>query len=117
MIKSLKNVPPRTFSHSGSSWDIRLSGRAYLNNSQESSCLSTGRFRSPLDSSCQFVEGNKESWIEFNGEEPVEPEIEESLACLSVDPVCTPNTNHFEEDNLHSMVEEDIQCDLNKEEK
>jgi hypothetical protein len=69
------------------------------------------------DSSCQFVEGNKESWIEFNGEKPVEPEIEESLSCLSTDLVCTPKTNHLEEDNLHSMVEEDIQCDLNKEEK
>jgi hypothetical protein len=71
----------------------------------------------PSDSSCQFVEENKESWIEFNGEKPLEPEIEESLACLSADPVCTPKTNHLEEDNLHSMVEEDIQCDLNKEEK
>jgi hypothetical protein len=66
----------------------------------------------PSDSSCQFVEENKESWIEFNGEQPVEPEIEESLACLSADPVCTPKTNH-----LHIMVEEYIQCDLNKEEK
>jgi hypothetical protein len=71
----------------------------------------------PSDSSCQFVEGNKESWIEFNGEKPVEPEIEESLACLSTDLVCTPKTNHLEEDNLHCMVEEDIRCDLNKEEK
>ena len=69
------------------------------------------------DSSCQFVEGNKESWIEFNGEQLVEPEIEESLACLSANPVCTPKTNHLEEDNLHCMVEEDIWCDLNKEEK
>jgi len=69
------------------------------------------------DSSCQFVEGNKESWIEFNGEKLVEHEIEESLSCLSTDLVCTPKTNHLEEDNLHSIVEEDIQCDLNKEEK
>ena len=69
------------------------------------------------DSSCQFVKENKESWIEFNGEKPVEPEIEEFLSCLSTDPVCTPKTNHLEEDNLHSIVEEDIQCDLNKEEK
>jgi hypothetical protein len=71
----------------------------------------------PSDSSCQFVEGNKESWIEFNGEELMEPDIEESLVCLSSDHVCNPKTNHLEEDNLHSMVEEDIQCDLNKEEK
>jgi hypothetical protein len=60
------------------------------------------------DSSCQFVEGNKESWMEFNGEKPVEHEIEESLACLLANPVCTPKTNHLEEDNLHSIVEEDI---------
>jgi hypothetical protein len=26
----------------------------------------------PSDSSCQFVEGNKESWIEFNGDQPME---------------------------------------------
>jgi hypothetical protein len=61
-----------------------------------------------------LVEENKESLIEFNGEKPVEPDIEDSLECLSADPVCTPNTDHLEEDNLHSMVEEDIQCDLNK---
>jgi hypothetical protein len=71
----------------------------------------------PSDSSCHFVEGNKESWIEFNGEKPVEPKIEESLACLSIDHVCTPKKNHLEEDNLHSMVKEDIHCDLNQEEK
>jgi hypothetical protein len=41
----------------------------------------------------------------------VEPDIEESLACLSADPVCNPKTNHIKEDNMHSMVEEDIQCD------
>jgi hypothetical protein len=71
----------------------------------------------PSNSSCQFVEETEESWIEFNGEKPLEPGIEYFLACLSADPVCTPKTNHLEEDNLHSMGEEDIQCDLNKEEK
>jgi hypothetical protein len=69
----------------------------------------------PSDSSCQFVEETKESWIEFNGEKPLEPEIEEFLACLSADPVCTPKTNHLEEDNLRSMEKEDMLCDLNKE--
>jgi hypothetical protein len=71
----------------------------------------------PSDSSCQFVEENRESWIEFNGEKLVEPDIEDSLACLSADPICTPKINHLEEDNMHSMVGQDIQCDLNKEEK
>jgi hypothetical protein len=52
------------------------------------------------DSSCQFVEETKESWIEFNGKQPLEPEIEEFLSCLSTDPICTPKTNHFEEDNV-----------------
>jgi hypothetical protein len=47
----------------------------------------------------------------------VEPDIEESLSCLSTDPICTPKTNHLEEDNLNSMIEEDNQCDLRKEEK
>jgi hypothetical protein len=69
----------------------------------------------PSDSSCQFVEETKESWIEFNGEKPLEPEIEEFLSYLSADLVCTPKTNHLEEDNLHSMEKEDMSCDLNKE--
>ena len=43
----------------------------------------------PSYSSCKFVEENKESWIEFNVDKLVEPNIEDSLACLSVDPVCT----------------------------
>jgi hypothetical protein len=38
----------------------------------------------------------------------VEPDIEESLTCLSANPVCTSKTNHLEEDNLHKMVENDI---------
>jgi hypothetical protein len=71
----------------------------------------------PLDSSCQFVDETKEAWIELNGEKPLEPKIEEVLACLSVDHVCTPKTNHLEEDNLRSMEKEDMLCDLNKEEK
>jgi hypothetical protein len=45
------------------------------------------------------------------------PKIEDFLEFLSADPICTSNTNHFEEDNLHRMGKEDIQCDLNKEEK
>jgi hypothetical protein len=68
----------------------------------------------PLDSSCQFVEETKESWIEFNGEKPLEPDIEEFLACLLADPICTPKTNHLEEDTLRSMKKEDMLCDLNK---
>jgi len=47
----------------------------------------------------------------------LELEIEEFSACLSTDPVCTPKTNHLEEDNLRSMQKEDMLCDLNKEEK
>jgi hypothetical protein len=38
----------------------------------------------------------------------VEPDIEDSFACLSTDHVCKAKTNHLEEDNLHSMAEEDI---------
>jgi hypothetical protein len=117
MIKSLKNVPPRNFSHSSSSWDIRLSGRAIFTVVKNLVVSPQEDLEVPSDSSCQFIEENKESWIEFNGDQPVELDIEESLECLSTDPICTPNTNHLEEDNLHSMVEEDIQCDLNKEEK
>jgi hypothetical protein len=71
----------------------------------------------PSDSYYRFIEETQEAWIEFNGEQPLEPEIEEFLACLSTDLVCTPNTNHLEEDNLRSRVKEDMLCDLNKEEK
>jgi hypothetical protein len=48
------------------------------------------------DSSCQFVEETKESCIQFNGEHPLESKIEEFLACLLEDHVCTPNTIHLE---------------------
>ena len=61
-----------------------------------------------MDSSYQFVEETQES---------LEPEIEEFLACLSTDLVCTPKTNHLEEDNLCIMEKEDMLRDLNKEEK
>jgi hypothetical protein len=71
----------------------------------------------PSDSYCQFVEKTQESWIECNGEKPLEPEIEEFLACLSADHACTPETNQLEEDTLCGMEKEDMMCDLNKEEK
>ena len=67
------------------------------------------------DSSCQFVEENKESWIELNGEKPLEPEIEDFLAFLSEDPIGTSETIHLEENTLCHMEKEDMLCDLNKE--
>jgi hypothetical protein len=69
----------------------------------------------PLDSYCQFVEETQESWIECNKEKPLEPKIEEFLACLSADPVCTSETNHLEENTLHGMEKEDKLCDRIKE--
>jgi hypothetical protein len=57
------------------------------------------------------------SGIEFNGEKPLELEIEEFLACLSTDPICSPKTNHLEEDNLRSMEKEHMLYDLKKEDK
>jgi hypothetical protein len=69
----------------------------------------------PSGSYCQFVEETQESWIECNEEKPLEPDIEEFLACLSADPVCTSETNHLEENTLRGMEKEDMLCDLNKE--
>jgi hypothetical protein len=57
---------------------------------------------------CQPVEETKKSWTTFDGEQPLEPEIEEFLTCLSEYPLCTQETNHLKEDDMHSMVEEDI---------
>jgi hypothetical protein len=68
----------------------------------------------PSDSSCQFVEETKESWIEFNGEQPMEHDIEEFLSCLLEYHVCTPKKNHLQEDNLRNMEKEDMLCDLKK---
>jgi hypothetical protein len=51
----------------------------------------------------------KEPWTTFDGELSLEPEIEEFLTCLSVDPLCIQETNHLEEDYLHGMIKEDIQ--------
>jgi hypothetical protein len=45
----------------------------------------------------------------------LEPDIEEFLACLSTNPVCTSETNHLEENALRGMEKEDMLCDLNKE--
>jgi hypothetical protein len=71
----------------------------------------------PSDSYGQFFEKTQEPRIECNGEQPLEPEFEEFLACLLADPVYTPETNHLEEDTLCGMEKEDMLCYLNKEEK
>ena len=57
---------------------------------------------------------NDESYILWNGEPTLEPEIEEFLISLSEDPLCVQKNNHSKEDNLHDMVEEDIQISVDE---
>jgi hypothetical protein len=65
-----------------------------------------------FDHPFQPVEETEES---FNGEKLLEPEIEEFLTCISPDPVCIQETNHPKEDDLHGMIEGDMQSGLNEE--
>jgi hypothetical protein len=102
----------------------RILVAAGISTSQEENILTVSKnlvvspqedFEVPSDSYCQFVEETQESWIECNEEKPLEPEIEDFVACLSVDHVCTSETNHLEENTLCGMEKEDMLCDLNKE--
>jgi hypothetical protein len=65
--------------------------------------------------SFQPIGETKESWTTFDGEPPLEPEIEEFLTCISPDPVCIQETNHLKEDDLCGMIEGDMQSGLNEE--
>lgn len=57
----------------------------------------------------QSIEDTREPWATFDEGKPLEPKIEESFPCLSLDPLCIQETNDPEEDDLHAMIEEDIQ--------
>ncbi len=51
----------------------------------------------------------KEPWTTFDEENFLELEIQESFPCLSLDHLGIQETNHPKEDDLHDMIEEDIQ--------
>jgi len=57
----------------------------------------------------------KESWTTSNGEQPLEPEIEEFLVCLFADALSTQEDNHLMLEDLHGMVKEDMPNEPNKE--
>ena len=65
--------------------------------------------------SCNNVEETKESWTTSNGEQPLEPKIEEFLACLSTYPLRTQEDNHLMLEDLHCTVKEDMLNDPNNE--
>ena len=56
-----------------------------------------------------IVEEIKESCTTSDGEQPLEPEIEEFLTCLSSNLQCTQETNYIIEEDLHSMTKERFQ--------
>ena len=64
---------------------------------------------------CNIDEENEESWTTYNGEKPLEPDIEEISTCLYVDPLRTQENSHPIIKYLHGMVEEDMSNELNKE--
>jgi hypothetical protein len=61
-----------------------------------------------------LLEETKESWTAFNGEHPLEPEIEGLLMYLSSDHVCIQETNHPIVVDMYGTIEENIQSDLNE---
>ena len=61
------------------------------------------------------IDQAKESQTIFEREKSLAPKNEEFIACLSVAPICTQETAHPKEDNLHGMAEEDMQQDPNEE--
>ena len=65
--------------------------------------------KASTDHLCQSMEETEESCTTYDGERPLEPEIEELLPCLSTNPVCI---NHS---YLCGMIEENGQHCLNEE--
>jgi hypothetical protein len=59
----------------------------------------------------QYHTEAKEPNTKFDEEKSLEPEIKESLACPLPDLVCIQEINHPKEEDLHGMIEEDIQSD------
>ena len=68
-----------------------------------------------FDSFFQSIKETEESWTTFDGEPPLEPDIEEFFICLSEDPTFTDETRYSKEDDLPSMTEGDMQSGLNEE--
>ena len=65
--------------------------------------------KASTDHLCQSTEETEDSCTTYDGERPLEPEIEEFLPCLSIDPICI---NHSD---LCGMTKEDGQHCLNEE--
>ena len=47
-------------------------------------------------------------WTTPSGEKSLIPEIEEFSTSISIDPLCTSEINHPEEEDLHGMMKENI---------
>ena len=60
------------------------------------------------DFPCQNAKEAEKLWTASSGEKSLRPEIEEFSTSISVDPLCTSEINHLEEENLHSMMNESI---------
>jgi hypothetical protein len=58
---------------------------------------------------CQTAKEAEKLWTRSGGEQSLRPEIEEFSTSILVDPLCTSETNHREEEDLHSMMKESIE--------
>ena len=56
----------------------------------------------------QLIEETKESWTTFNGEQPLDPDIEEFLQYLSSNPLFVQRANQKIVEYLNGMEEECI---------
>ena len=57
----------------------------------------------------QNVKDTEKLWTTPSGEQSLRPEIEEFSTSISLDPLCTSEINHLEEEDLHSRMKESIE--------
>jgi hypothetical protein len=57
----------------------------------------------------QNAKETEKLWTTPSGEQSLRPEIEEFSTSISLDPLCTSEINHLEEEDLHSMMKESIE--------
>jgi len=60
------------------------------------------------DFPCQTMKEDEKLWTTSNGEQSLRPEIEEFSTSISVDPLCTSEINHREEEDMYGMMKERI---------
>jgi hypothetical protein len=66
------------------------------------------------DFPCQNMKENEKVWTTSSGEKSLRPEIEEFSTSISTDPLCTSKINHPEEKDLHNVMKESIEINVDE---